>query len=346
MEQKSKRAALTLLTSFAVAGCGTAAAAGSTSAPAKAETQTQARTQVPVPTLAQRALAAHTAAATAPECNAILPFYWAIGDASGKLTDAALNTSPPLANAPTADTGMEIASASKLVYGAYVAEKRNGALTPDDVHFLTFVSGYTDFSYCTADQSVADCENFGQNGQYVFRNDGKFYYGGGHMEKHAADNGLGAFQDNALALTVNATLGTTFTYAQPQLAGGIFTTPTAYGNFLQRIVDGQLKIGPLLGTHAVCTKPDSVVCPTSASSPMTSENDHYSIGHWVEDAPLVGDGAFSSAGAFGFYPWIDASKTWGGTVARHVISSTEQEGINSMMCGRKIRAAWVSGNAS
>jgi hypothetical protein len=71
------------------------------------------------------------------------------------------------------------------------------------------------------------------------------------------------------------------------------------------------------------------------------ESWHYSIGHWVEDDPKVGDGAFSSPGAFGFYPWIDASKTYYGVVAR-----AEAPGaLESVYCGRLIRKAWVTGGA-
>ena len=63
---------------------------------------------------------------------------------------------------------------------------------------------------------------------------------------------------------------------------------------------------------------------TAANTPVPStESWHYSIGHWVEDDPAVGDGAFSSAGAFGFYPWIDASKTYYGVLAREAIELGE-----------------------
>jgi len=63
---------------------------------------------------------------------------------------------------------------------------------------------------------------------------------------------------------------------------------------------------------------------------------------------MVGDGAFSSAGAFGFYPWIDASKTWYGIVARKQVMSGQDpdqslgEGYRSTMCGRLIRKAWIT----
>ena len=32
---------------------------------------------------------------------------------------------------------------------------------------------------------------------------------------------------------------------------------------------------------------------------------------------MAGDGAFSSPGLFGFYPWIDAGKTYYGVLARY-----------------------------
>jgi hypothetical protein len=78
----------------------------------------------------------------------------------------------------------------------------------------------------------------------------------------------------------------------------------------------------------------------SAPIPPT-ESWHYSLGHWVEDDPKVGDGAFSSAGLFGFYPWVDASKTWYGVVARMAPAGA----LDSVDCGRIIRKAWVTGQA-
>ena len=67
----------------------------------------------------------------------------------------------------------------------------------------------------------------------------------------------------------------------------------------------------------------------------------YAAGHWVEDDPVTGDGAFSSPGAFGFYPWIDQSKTYYGVVAR----MAQNGAWPSVQCGRLIRKAWLSGTA-
>jgi len=54
---------------------------------------------------------------------------------------------------------------------------------------------------------------------------------------------------------------------------------------------------------------------------------------------VVGDGAFSSPGAFGFYPWIDRTKTSYGVVARNEMGGA----LTSVFCGRLIRKAWVTG---
>ena len=136
-------------------------------------------------------------------------------------------------------------------------------------------------------------------------------------------------------------------YTQPQLAGGIFTTASDYALFLRRLLGRQLTLGAMLGTHAVCTNP--ATCIQALNTPVpTTESWNYSLGHWVETDAMVGDGAFSSAGAFGFYPWIDASKTWYGIVARKQVAPGQDpdqslgEGYRSTQCGRLIRKAWVT----
>ena len=56
---------------------------------------------------------------------------------------------------------------------------------------------------------------------------------------------------------------------------------------------------------------------------------------------ITGDGSFSSAGALGFYPWIDAGKKWYGIVSR--VSSEGR--MPSVTCGQLIRKAWIRGVA-
>ncbi len=347
---------LALAAAASLSGCGgggdagatdteaTSSATNSTSADTSSPADTPTTTPTQGPTLVQRAAAARQTAETNAHCVAVQPFHWQIGDASGRLAGGGAGTNPP-----TALTRMSVASASKLVYGAYVAELRGGQLSAEDVRFLTFTSGFTQFDLCLRDQTVAECQSYQgaliHNGGYVHDNDGLFYYSGGHMQMHATLVGLGADDNAALAREVNTRLGLPggIDYGQPQLAGGVQTTAESYGRFLQRIVAGRLKINALLGTHAVCTNPTT--CATAASTPVpANESWHYSIGHWVEDDPQVGDGAFSSPGAFGFYPWIDKDKLWWGTLAREDHSdSTVGQGARSTYCGRQIRAAWLSG---
>ena len=289
------------------------------------------------PTPEQRAAAARATADDAADCRSVQPFYWSIGDARGVQADGGAGRRPP-----TATTPMPIASASKLVYAAFVAEQRQGRLTDDDVRFLHFTSGYTHFKNCRRGQTVGECDAMRSNGEHDAADDGRFFYNGGHMQRHAVLDGLGDLDDQALATRVNAALGTSFEYLEPQLAGGIRTNAADYGEFLRRIVAGQLQMKSLLGTHPVCTNPGT--CPTAAESFIHADV-HYSIGHWVEDDPN-GDGAFSSAGAFGFYPWISNDKTTWGVLARFQFTlSGARTGMASLACGREIRAAWASGQA-
>ena len=223
------------------------------------------------------------------------------------------------------------------------AQQRRGQLTDEDVRYLTFASGYTNFRNCRRGQTIAQCDSTRGNGEHDPANDDRFFYNGGHMEHHAVLDGLGGLDDAGLARAVNDALGTSFRYLQPQLAGGISASAADYGEFLRRIVDGQLQMKSLLGTHAVCTNPKT--CSTAAASPFTAADVHDSIGHWVEDDP-AGDGAFGSAGAFGFYPWISQDKTTWGVLARFAPAlDGAKAGATSLKCGRQIRAAWVGGEA-
>lgn len=292
------------------------------------------------PTVAERSAAASaTAESGANACSPVRPFYWEVGDGAARLGGGTVAGSSDPA-VWTADTVTSIASASKWLYGGYVVEKRAGALTADDVRFLTFASGYTKFLICLPGQTVQQCVDFASNGEYVAAADGKFAYGGGHMQKHAALEGLGPLDNAGLAAEVQSRIGSDvgLAYSQPQPAGGGVSSAADYARYLRKVLRGELKMRDALGTHAACTNPGT--CPSALNAPVpSSESWHYSIGHWVEDDPVVGDGAFSSPGAFGFYPWIDAGKTLYGVLARR---SDTGGGVDSVSCGRLIRKAWAT----
>jgi hypothetical protein len=315
-----------------------------------------------------RLAAVNRVLAQEPLCLNLGAFYWEIGDQNGALASGTGGIGAP----PLPSDAMAIASASKLIFGVYMMERHAGALTADEITSLTFQSGHTNFDNCGVLQSVDEClaaagRNGGTNGDVVAATVDHFFYNGGHMQQLASSLGLGADRNVKLASDLKTVLGATmaFTYTQPQLAGGVRTSAQDYAVFLRHLLDGTYPhaLG-LLGTHSVCTHPGAD-CPTALYSPVNQSNVpnppaatpndisderwHYSLGHWVEDDPAIGDGAFSSPGAFGFYPWIDADKTTYGLLARVDIANagssdlSKISSISSVRCGRLVRKAWLTG---
>jgi hypothetical protein len=281
---------------------------------------------------------AAAAVANGEPCEANRPFYWELGDRTGPLAGGAVaraDGSIPF----EADTVIGIASASKWLYSSYVLERKQGELSDDDIRYLTLRSGYSSFLACFARDTVSSCMDRFENGDYDESLDGVFYYGGGHMQAHAIELGLGELDGEGLATEIRSQLGMDIQleYSLPEPAGGSALSPANYAKFLRMILNGELVMASMLGANAVCASPDT--CPTEAANSAAPPNEvwAYSLGHWVETDPDVGDGAFSSLGLFGFYPWIDRTSTWYGIVANRDIGTL----ADSLNCGRRIRAAWV-----
>ncbi len=173
----------------------------------------------------------------------------------------------------TANSVMPIASATKWLYSTYVAQLRSGAMTADDIQFLSFQSGYTNFNICLQGQTVNQCLMLGTNGDYTAGTLGKFFYDGGHMQKHASMNGLGSMDNAALATEFRSKLGNEVAlgFSQPQLAGGIVSSAADYALVLRKMLSGQLQMLSLLGSHAVCTNPTT--CTQALSTPSPSNED-------------------------------------------------------------------------
>jgi len=304
----------------------------------------QRRSALAAPTDSQRISAATaTATSSSNACNAARPFYWEIGNGGARLAAGSVN-SASTTTTYNASTPVALASASKWLYAAYVAQKRAGVMTATDVKQLTMRSGYTNmFSLCSATQSVDACLKQNGNDKYSANTDNRFFYNSGHMQKHAsASMGLGTRDPKTLASEVQAQLGTDLAlgYNQVTVAGGAYATPDAYARFLRKLMNNQLRLGTLLGSGKVCTSPGACGYTQALVSPQPL-NWHYSLGHWVED-DSTGDGAFSSLGALGFYPWIDASRSHYGVLARMVEGGMD----GSLQCGKLIRKAWMTGAAS
>ncbi len=298
---------------------------------------------------AQRAAAARTTAESHRACVAIQPFYWEIGRAGGKIVGDTSGGS-----SPTRDTPMLLASATKLLYAAYVVERRGGKLTADDIRALSLRSGYTGFGGCERSDTIGRCLATASNGVHNAAHDGKFYYDGGHMQHHAADAAgmaLAALDSAAFGAELRGRLGNDsgidFALAQP--AGGGRGSAAGYARVLQKVVAGELRMRDWLGKNAVHTHPGRYPDEAMFTPAPLNESWSYSIGHWIEDDPTVGDGAFSSPGLYGFYPWIDAGRTTYGIVARAVLGGIAsshpgfQPAFQSAVCGWLIRKAWFSG---
>lgn len=335
-------------------------------------------------------------------------FYWEIGDANGIEHDPIAGDAGGTVGGDAThgwpkrdEPPMSIASASKWVWAAYFVQRYGAAsLTSRDIEFLTLSSGYhsltTDCGHGaadTVDDCLALCSEIGPlRCNDVFSNDaGEFYYDSAHFEAQAGSlnlftssyhhPGLGPDGNAALAVALNGVLSpgaSWITFTQPVLAGGIRTTPGSYIDyFLAKILTQNLQIASLLGSHPVCTTThldanNNPICPSSEFEPPSVYDLgvawHYSLGHWVEDDPTVGDdGAFSSGGSRGFYPWIWIPQpgnpyNWTtpiyGVVARDTSPTgsdpTDPDAIgvpevniaeSSMKCGRAIRKAFELGVA-
>jgi hypothetical protein len=299
-------------------------------------------------TSAQQAAAATLTAKENPACahSVLGDYYWEVGDVNGRIASGVSGT------AFTATTAINIDSASKWIYASEVVQYYGGSVPADQVPLLNFTSGFSNFgaNRCLTSDTVASCiarNHVTQDPTTI----GKFYYGGAHMQVHANNHmSMGTATRATLNSAVLAPMFgissnlTSLAYGSPLIAGGVYTTAANYGAFLRRILSGVLLMKHDLGTHKVCTNPRT--CPTAKSSPMQqiAENWNYSLGHWVEDDPIVGDHAFSSAGAGGFYPWIDQTKTYYGVLSRNA-QTAANDGYVSAQCGRLIRQAFVTGVA-
>lgn len=295
-----------------------------------------------VPAATQQASAPAEAAARVarehPQCRGLGDFYWEIGNATG------VQASGSVGGDVGADSELRIASASKFVWAAYVLEKigRDKQPTDEQVAALQMRAGYTRFNpiFCALSRSVEACMNARSNAEREPSKVGRFAYGGGHDQRLAVELGLGRMSATELTAEVKRYVGQDlgFSYHSPQLAGGMESTPREFGKFLRKVVSGQLRLKQFLGYKPVCARPGSS-CPNAVESPV-KENWHYSLNHWVEDDPRTGDGAFSSPGLMGFYPWISADKSTYGILARQKLSASAY--WDSVLCGREIRRAWMA----
>lgn len=301
----------------------------------------------------------------------ILPFYIEMGDATAARFSLSVGT-PTVSST----TRYVIASASKMIYAMYVVQKRGGYanLTASDIQFLTFQSGYTNMgsdtqgTQCTAPSSGNNSINYcltlpglvdpSHNGTYYnSATVNTFNYDSGHEQNHAAQNfsTLSAADTSVIGGTFAAAFGLSYGsgpgqfflyYNQPLMAGGAYTSGHDYGTLLRAVLSGTVNFLGALGQNQVCAYTTTHTPPCNASfSPVAPQQWNYSIGHWVEiDSRYNNDGSFSSPGAFGFYPWIDSTKTYYGVISRYAkANGATGNGQRSQQCAQLVRRAWLTG---
>ncbi|MCO5399523.1 serine hydrolase [Ralstonia soli] len=298
------------------------------------------------PSLAVRRAAVESTLAHAGSCQRLGDYYWEIGDAKGVLMRGQHG------QRISANKTVRLASASKWVFGAYVAERTHGKPTPAEIDALTMRSGYDGLNplLCNRNDTVQSCFERGRNSTFTPGHVGRFSYNGGHDQKLLINLGFGGADADTLSNELDRQLANTpglrdadkplgIRYLAPEPGGGMIATPSTYGQFLRRLMRGEYELGKMLGQHAVCTEPGT--CANAVSTPAALPW-HYALNYWIEDHP-GGDGAFSSPGAFGFYPWITADKRYYGMLVRETLAPRAY--VRSAACGALIRRAFAEGLA-
>lgn len=294
--------------------------------------------------------AAATAAANSSVCDDVRPFYWEIGGPSGGPIVSGQVGGTDYAR----DTVVEIASASKWIFGAYVVERYGGipggAAGATIVSALDMLEGHVSFValLCSLTAKVTGCHTIANNDTVDSGKVGYFNYNGGDGQYAAADSGLLGLANKTrvqLLAEMNSYLGlhSDFSYNTPSVASGMKASAGAYAEFLQNIMDGTYEISNYLDYNPVAT-----VC-TDCSSPIGDVDMHYTLYHWIEDNAAgtlpnsktmnAGDGSYSSTGVYGFYPWITSDLNYYGIISTYNDSGVTH--LDSAVCGQAIRAAFL-----
>jgi D-alanyl-D-alanine-carboxypeptidase/D-alanyl-D-alanine-endopeptidase len=243
------------------------------------------------------------------------------------------------------DRLVAIASASKWVSGLVlfdVIATSKGALTLDSTtgqilrwtgpsaaitlrHLMSFTSGLESEAACTADPaiSLATCVDIIAGHDTTAAPGVRFDYGSTHLQVAArmAEVVTGSSWNTLFRERVGRPLGLPgevayYTWPKlargltnPLIAGGMRASMDSYARILALIYHRGHGQGLTLGTEALfaeqAREPFAVVIGKSPAAQLGLPY-HYGLTAWLETAtPRTGSDILSSAGAFGFVPWID-----------------------------------------
>ncbi len=307
-------------------------------------------------------------------CSELPAFYWEIGNGGAALGSGFHGSAAGNAEAINTfkNTPIKIASAGKWIFAAYAVEILDGILNDSaDVRFLNFTSPFVTFqpetpckeaTWSKPPETIQACNDRLNNIETTAAGDNGgpygFFYGPGHMEWRADPRygntvALGLAGDvSQLGARIGETLGlNSLSYDNVNVAAAARLSPADYILFLRKLLSGELKLGSRLGEHSVCTLEETsrygLKCKYASDRPAAGGlvwegylNPRYSLGHWVEDPDeYFGDGAYSSVGGYGLYPWIDKDRATYGIIAFESQYQTVYK--KSARCGRMLRAAWA-----
>lgn len=221
-----------------------------------------------------------------------------------------------------AETPVTLASASKIVYAAAACE---GARSVGDDPLLQMSGGWVDGAvFGSARATVGQA-----HGGAVFNPTAvsHFWYDGASMQQHAMNAGLGGLDAAKLGAWATDRLGVPVEYTAPLVSGSARMAPADLLRLLILLARRERVLGDLLGHDTVPAGPDD---DNVLNTPAT-QNWRYGLGHWVESPE--GDGAFSSLGANGVYPWISAGRQWAGVIVPGRMSPRQSQVLGAAIRG-------------
>ncbi|KAA3644866.1 MAG: class A beta-lactamase-related serine hydrolase [Chloroflexi bacterium] len=215
-------------------------------------------------------------------------------------------------------------------------------------HLLSFTSGFTGRVFtvnCAGDPDVTleECAKVMYEAQFEYAPGETYYYSNAHlhiaavMAEYATDQPFATIFDEQLAqpLDLQDTALLHPSVQNPRPAGGGEGTANEYATFLQALLDQELLAASfdLMAKDYVGSETDIIY------SPLTNQGYewHYGFGQWREclsatwqpqcDEEII----VSSAGAFGFYPYLNVNKGYYVVIARQ-----EPFGLFTNASGRSV----------
>lgn len=275
-----------------------------------------------------------------------VPLALAVWDESGLRFEHGVNGFTP-------DTRVPLASASKLIAASTILEAiHRGPLTLQSTtgqilgwtgayanitleQLLSFTSGLDPDNLCTFNPNVtlAQCVETIHQEPMVAPPGTRFDYGGSHlhvagrMVEVALNRTWNDFFDEAVRIPLGLPPEVTF-YASPRmdvgrlnpsLAGGMRASMHEYGAILHVIYfkgqTPQLTLATPELFEAQARQPFPSVTIGNSPAEGYGFDFKYGLGTWLEcETPATGCARISSAGAFGFTPWLDRENHYWGTL--------------------------------